>query len=58
MFASGLQALSEGEMTALLSMVDLPDSPQQAGHLDNLLRAGVAATAAGDRAIGHLAEFA
>lgn len=60
LFVSSLQALSEVEMTALLSMVDLPDSPQQAGHLDDLLRAAVAATAAGDgnRAIGHLAEFA
>lgn len=60
LFVSSLQALSEVEMTALLSMVDVHDSPQQAGHLDDLLRAAVAATADGDgnRAIGHLAEFA
>lgn len=60
LFVSSLQALSEVEITALLSMVDSPDSPQLSGRLDGLLRAAVAATADGDgnRAIGHLAEFA
>src|SRR5260370_29362817 len=59
MLVSNLEALSEAEMTALLSMFDLPDSPQQAGHLDDLLRGAVAATTEGDgnRAIAHLSEF-
>jgi hypothetical protein len=60
LFVSGLQALSEVEMTALLSMIERLELPQQAGRLDDLLRAAVAATAEGDgnRAMGHLAEFA
>lgn len=60
MFVSGLQELSEAEMTVLLSMIERPESPQQAGRLDELLRAAVAAAAEGDgnRAMGHLAELA
>jgi hypothetical protein len=59
-FVSGLQELSEAEMTVLLNMIERPESPQQAGRLDDLLRAAAAATAEGDgdRAMGHLAEFA
>jgi hypothetical protein len=47
-------------MTALLNMIQRPESPQQAERLDDLLRAAVAATAEGDRnrAMGPLAEFA
>jgi hypothetical protein len=60
MFVSVLQELSEAEMTALLNMIQRPESPQQQERLDYLLRAAVTATAEGDgnRAIGHLAEFA
>ena len=60
MFVSGLQELSEAEMTVLLSMIERPESPQQAGRLEDLLRAAAAAAAEGDgnRAMGHLAEFA
>jgi hypothetical protein len=59
-FVSGLQALSEVEMTALLNMVERPESLQEAGRLDDLLRAAVGAATEGDgnRAMGHLAEFA
>jgi hypothetical protein len=59
-FVSGLQELSEAEMTTLLNMIERPESPQQAGRLDDLLRAAVAATAEGDHnlAMGSLAEFA
>jgi hypothetical protein len=60
MFVSVLQELSEVEMTALLSMIQRPESPQQAEHLDDLLRAAVAAAAHGDgsRAMGPLTELA
>ena len=60
MFVSVLQALSEVEMTALLAMVGRPESAQQAGRLDDLLRAAVAAIAEGDSnlAMVHLSEFA
>jgi hypothetical protein len=60
MFVSVLQELSEVEMTALLNMIQRPESPQQAERLDDLLRAAVAATGEGDgnRAMGTLAELA
>jgi hypothetical protein len=60
MFVSVFQELSEAEMTALLNMIQRPESPQEAGRLDDLLRAAVAATAEGDgnRAMGPLAELA
>jgi hypothetical protein len=60
MFVSVLQALSEAEMATLLNMIQRPESPQQTERLDDLLRAAVAATAAGEgnRAMGPLAELA
>ena len=59
-FVSNLQALSEAEMTVLLDMIGRPESPQQTQHLDDLLRAAVAATAEGDgdRAMIPLTEVA
>jgi hypothetical protein len=59
-FVSDLETLSEGEMTALLNLIERPEPPQQAVRLDDLLRAAVAAIAEGDdnRAMGHLTEFA
>jgi hypothetical protein len=60
MFVSALQELSAAEMTALLNIIQPPESPQQAERLDDLLRAAVAAIAEGDgnRAMGHLTELA
>ena len=43
MFVSVLQELSEAEMTALLNMIQRPESPTQAERLDELLRAGLVA---------------
>jgi hypothetical protein len=58
--ASLLQNLSQTEITALLNVIDRPESPAGAAHVHGLLRAATAAAAGGDgnRAMGHLAEFA
>ena len=60
MFMSALQELSAAEVTALLNIIQPPESPQQTERLDDLLRVAVAAVAEGDgnRAMGYLTELA